>query len=298
MDEMTGNPELETPTGATQETETEHDDVDLIADELGGGDESTADDEDQKEAEPPTRKLRVKIDGQELEVDEEEAAKGYQRQADYSRNMQRIQQEQAEVKQMREAYQQRIEQYIPEQESKLRRLHQELETLAIEDPAAWVAKQQEFNTELGRYQQATGEREQMRQEKARTEQMFSQQRLQQSEVDLIKAIPEWKDSAKRKAEAPEVARFLREKVGLSESDLAAVNSGVFGHFPVVLAQKAMKFDALMAKVAARKAGKAEETAAPAPVAQIKTSGGAAKDPSRMTDAEFANWRRRQIAQRN
>jgi hypothetical protein len=60
----------------------------------------------------------------------------------------------------------------------------------------------------------------------------------------------------------------------------------------------MQYDALMAKVAARKAGKAEETAAPAPVAQVRTSGGAAKDPGKMTDAEFANWRRRQIAQRN
>lgn len=298
MDDQTGNPELETPTGATQETETEHDDVDLIAAELGGEDESTADDESQKDAEPPTRKLRVKIDGQELEVDEEEAAKGYQRQADYSRNMQRIQQEQAEVKQMRDVYQQRIEQYIPEQEAKLNRLQQELAYLAVEDPAMWVQKQQEYQTEVQRYQQAHSEREQMTQERARSEQMFSQQRLQQSEAALVQAIPEWKDPAKRQAEAPAVAKFLRESVGLSEQDLAAVNNGMYGHAPVVLARKAMQYDALMAKVAARKAGKAEETDAPAPVTQVKTSGGAAKDPSRMTDAEFAAMRRKQIAQRN
>lgn len=298
MDEMTGTPELETPSGATQETETEHDDVDLIAEEFGDKDESTASDETQKEAKPPTRKLHVKIDGQELEVDEEEAAKGYQRQADYSRNMQRIQQEQAEVKQMRDVYQQRIEQYIPEQEAKLNRLQQELEVLAVEDPAMWVAKQQEYQTELQRYRQAHGEREQMIQERARSEQMFSQQRLQQSEAALIQSIPEWKDPAKRQAEAPAVAKFLRESVGLTEQDLAAVNNGVYGHAPIVLARKAMQFDALMAKVAARKAGKAEETAAPAPVAQVRTSGGAAKDPSKMSDTEFAAWRRRQIAQRN
>lgn len=294
MDDHTGNPELETPSGATQETETEHDDVDLIADELGDEDESTANDETQKEAEPQPRKLRVKIDGQELEVDEEEAAKGYQRQADYSRNMQRIQQEQAEVKQMREIYQQRIEQYIPEQEAKLSRLQQELAVLAVEDPAMWVQKQQEFQTEVQRYQQAHSEREQMNQERARSEQMFSQQRLQQSEVALIQAIPEWKDPAKRQAEAPAVAKFLRESVGLSEQDLAAVNNGVFGHVPVVLARKAMQFDALMAKVAARKAGKAEETAAPAPVAQVRSSGGAAKDPDKMTADEWQAWRNKQV----
>jgi hypothetical protein len=94
-----------------------------------------------------------------------------------------------------------------------------------------------------------------------------------------------------------VAKFLRESVGLSEQDLAAVNNGVFGHVPIVLARKAMQFDALMAKVASRKAGKAEETAAPEPVAQVRTSGGAAKDPAKMSDKEFAAWRRKQIANR-
>lgn len=294
MDDVTGTPELETHSGANQETATEHDDVDLIAEELGEKDESTASDEIQKEAEPQPRKLRVKIDGQELEVDEEEAAKGYQRQADYSRNMQRIQQEQAEIKQMRDIYQQRIEQYIPEQEAKLNRLQQELAILAVEDPAMWVQKQQEFQTEVQRYQQAHSEREQMNQERARSEQMFSQQRLQQSEAALIQAIPEWKDPAKRQAEAPAVAKFLRESVGLTEQDLAAVNNGVYGHAPIVLARKAMQFDALMAKVAARKAGKAEETAAPAPAKSVRSSGGAAKDPDKMTADEWQAWRNKQV----
>jgi hypothetical protein len=297
MDDTTGNPGLETPTGETQATDTEHDDVDLIA-EMSDEEASTADNEPQKEAEPAPRKLRVKIDGQEIDVDEEEAAKGYQRQADYSRNMQKVQAEMAQATQMRESYQQRLEQYIPEQEAKLQRLHQELETLAIEDPAAWVAKQQEFNTELSRYQNAHGEREQLKQEQTRQEQMSSHKRLQDSEVALIQSIPEWKNPETRKAEAPAVAKFLREKVGLTESDLAAVNNGVFGHFPIVLAQKAMKFDALMAKVNARKAGKAEETDAPAPVTQIRTSGGAAKAPDSMNSKEFAAWRKKQIAQRN
>lgn len=294
MDEVTGNPELETSNGANQATETEHDDVDLIAEELGEQDESTASDESQKDEQPQPRKLKVKIDGQELEVDEEEAAKGYQRQADYSRNMQRVQAEMAQAQQMREIYQQRIDQYIPEQEAKLDRLQQELAVLAVEDPAMWVQKQQEFQTEVMRYQQAHSEREQMNQERARNEQIYSQQRLQQSEVALIQAIPEWKDPAKRQAEAPAVAKFLRESVGLSEQDLAAVNNGVFGHVPVVLARKAMQFDALMAKVAARKAGKAEETAAPAPVAQVRSSGGASKDPDKMTADEWQVWRNKQV----
>lgn len=292
MDEVTGNPALDAEITANPATETEHDDVDEI---LSLEDENDGEqDEAPKDEQPQPRKLKVKIDGQELEVDEDEAAKGYQRQADYSRNMQRLQQEAQQVNHMREMYQQRIEQFIPEQEAKLQRLQQELATLAIEDPAMWVQKQQEFQTEVQRYQQAHAEREQLNQEKARQDQEFSQKRLQQSEAALIDAIPEWKDTAKRQAEAPEVAKYLREKVGLTESDLAAVNSGAFGHFPVVMARKAMQYDALMAKVAARKGSKTDMTEAPAPVQTVKTKGSAGKDPSRMSTEEWMNWRNKQV----
>lgn len=303
MDEVTGTPELETPSGANQETATEHDDVDLIAEELSEKDESTASDEIQKEAEPQPRKLRVKIDGQELEVDEEEAAKGYQRQADYSRNMQKLQAEQAQAKQARETYQQRIEQYIPEQEARLHRLQQELAVLAVEDPAQWVAKQQEFQTEVLRYQQANGERERLKAEDQERDQRMRADYRQRTERALVEAIPEWKNSEVGTKEIAKVfdklegeaAKFFGDQAPRIMSD---IRDGLYGPIPFVLAHKALQYDALMAKVASRKASKAEETTAPAPVQPVKSSGGVAKDPTRMTDAEFAAWRRRQIAQRN
>jgi hypothetical protein len=61
----------------------------------------------------------------------------------------------------------------------------------------------------------------------------------------------------------------------------------------------MLYRKLMAKVAARKAGKSEETSAPAPVQSVRTSGGSAsKDPAAMNANEFAAWRRKQIANRS
>ena len=291
MDEMTGNPELESP-AQTQATETEHDDVETI---LNLEDEDNGEqDEAQKEDQPQPRKLKVKIDGQELEVDEEEAAKGYQRQADYSRNMQRLQVEAQQVQQMRDAYQQRIEQFIPDQEAKLHRIQQELVVLATEDPAAWVQKQQEYQTEVMRYQQAHAERDQLQQESTRQQQTLSAQRLQQAESALVQAIPEWKDAKKREAETPAVAKYMRESIGLSEQDLAAISSGVFGHFPVVMARKAMQYDALMEKVAARKGKQSDMTAAPAPVTQVRTKGSAGKDPAKMSTEEWMTWRNKQV----
>ena len=291
MDEVTGNPELEPASADTQATETEND-VDAI---LDIEDETSGEqDEAQKDEAPKPLKLKVKIDGQEHEVDAEEAAKGYQRQADYSRNMQKLQAEAQQVQQMRDVYQQRIEAFIPDQEAKLHRLQAELANLAIDDPAQWVMKQQEFQTELGRYQQASAERDQLNAQREQQQQMFSHQRLQQAESAMVDAIPEWKDKAKREAEVPVIAKYMREKLGLSEQDLAAVNSGAFGHFPVVMARKAMQYDALMEKVAARKGGKSEMTQAPAPVVPVRSKGSAGRDPSKMSTEEWMAWRNKQV----
>lgn len=288
MEEVTGTPGPESEQ-QNQATETEEEVLDLIAE-----DEATADDETPKDDTPQPRKLKVKIDGQELEVDEDEAARGYQRQADYSRNMQKLQAEAKQTEQLRGMYQQRIEQYIPEQEAKLNRLNQELQYLAVEDPAGWVAKKQEFETELARYQQASYDRDQLQQEQTQQKTQQSQIQLEMAERALLDAVPEWKDSGKRKAEVAQVADYMKSKLGLSDQDLAAISSGNFGHTPVVMARKAMLYDAMMQKVAARKAGQSEMTNAPAPVQTVRSSGGASRDPDKMSTEEWAVWRNKQV----
>ena len=289
MDGEAGTPELEPSTEATQGTETDAD-VEILA----ALEDEAADDETPKDETPQTRKLKVKIDGQEIEVDEDEAAKGYQRQADYSRHMQRVQAEAKHIEQMREMYQSRIEQYIPEQEAKLQRIQQELATLAIEDPAGWVAKQQEFQTELMRYQQASAERTQLQQEQDQQNAQFSQQRQAAAERALLDAVPEWKDGSKRQAEIPQVVTYMKTSLGLTEQDLAAINRGQFGHTPVVMARKAMLYDAMMQKVAARKSGQSEMTNAPAPVQTVRSSGGASKDPDKMSTDEWMKYEQKRL----
>lgn len=289
MDEVTGNP---APEAEQANPATETDDVVETLAEIQA--EETADDETPKDEQPQTRKLKVKIDGQEIEVDEAEAVRGYQRQADYSRNMQRIQAEKQQAEQLREVYQSRIEQYIPEQEAKLNRLNQELQYLANEDPAAWVAKKQEFDTELGRYHQANNERAQLQQEQSQQQTQFTQQQLAVAEQALLDTIPEWKDRSKRQAEIPQVVDYMKTKLGLGEQDIAAIHSGAFGHTPVVMARKAMLYDAMMQKVAARKAGQSEMTNAPAPVQTVRSSGGTSKDPDKMSTDEWMAWRNKQV----
>ena len=294
MDEIvTGTPDL----APEQETETEHDDVDVV---LEIEDESSGEQDDSQTEAPPTpRKLKVKIDGQELEVDEDEAVKGYQRQADYSRHMQRLQAEQAEARQLRETYQQRIGQFIPDQLVKLQHMQAELQDLAVSDPAAWVARQQEFQIELARYQQANAESERLKQEKEAETQQSMRALYQRAEQAVFESIPEWKNPETRAKEASEIGQILHSEISRffgPETDriMGEINEGYYGPLPILLARKAMQYDALMAKVAARKGKTSDQTTAPEPVTPLRSKGAATKDPDKMSTSEWMAWRNKQV----
>ena len=255
--------------------------------------------------EPPApRKLKVKIDGQELEVDEEEAAKGYQRQQDYSRNMQRLQAEMQQAEQVKARYSQQLEQFIPESMQRIQALQQAAEQYRLEGNVEGLAMvQYDLNAEVMRFQQANAERNRIAEETHAQEQQRRQQSLRQAEQALNEAIPEWKNQKVKTAELAEVTKVIHAEVTryfgeAAPQVLADINDGLYGPMPIIWARKAMLMDKLMAKVAARKAGKSEETSAPAPVASVRSSGGAAKDPTQMNAKEFAAWRRKQIANRS
>lgn len=301
-DEAQGTPELETFT-ETQATETDAEaDVDALIDS-----ETEAEPEGEeapKDETPQPRKLKVKIDGQELEVDEEEAARGYQRQQDYSRHMQQLQADRQAAAAERARYQQQLEQFIPESVARFQALQQAAEQYRQEGNfEALAAVQYDMQAEGARYQQANAERERIKGEQDAQTAAQRQQALQNAEQAVVESIPEWKNPEIRKAEVVEVSKVLGDYVGKHYGEqapqiMADINNGLYGAMPIVLAREAMLYRKLMAKVAARKAGKSEETSAPAPVQSVRTSGGASKDPSQMNEKEFAAWRRKQIANRS
>ena len=300
-DETMGNPGLETLVdNRDQETGVEAD-VDALIDsetEAEPGDEVIPKDEI-----PQPRKLKVKIDGQEFEVDEEEAARGYQRQQDYSRHMQQLQAERQAAAAERARYAQQLEQFIPESVARYQALQQAAEQYRQEGNfEALSAIQYDMQAEAARYQQANAERERINGEQQEQTQVQRQQALQHAERAVFESIPEWKNPEVRKVEVAEVSRILGDFVGKHYGDyapqvMADINDGLYGPMPVILARKAMLYDKLMAKVAARKAGKSEETSAPAPVSQVRTSGGSARDPEKMTTEEWLKWREGQIKKR-
>lgn len=298
MDEVTGNPEQEAEFQANPATETEAV-VETILEEEG----ETADDITPKDEEPQPRKLKVKIDGQELEVDEDEAARGYQRQADYSRNMQRVQAEMQQAQQLQARYQQQLEQFIPESVARIQALQQAAEQYRQEGNfEALAAVQYDMQAEAARYQQANAEQERLKEEQQHRIQQQRTMGLKHAEQVVLESIPEWKNPSTRKAEIGEVTKVITDFVSKiygeqAQSILADINDGVYGPMPVILAREAMLYRKLMAKVAARKAGKSEQTSAPAPVTTVKTSGGASKNPSNMSTEEWMAWRNKQVGKR-
>lgn len=111
-------------------------------------------------------------------------------------------------------------------------------------------------------------------------------RIEQAAEVLRREVPNW--SAKRDQELREYA----VKQGLPGDHLRSLVSAVPQIGKVL--HKAELYDRLIAKQTASKAPEVQE----APVTRITSTRTAAnKDPSKMTDSEFAAWRRRQIAQR-
>lgn len=290
IDEAQGNPEPET-LGDNQATETDAEASDETIELLEIEDEA-ADDETPKDESPQPRKLKVKIDGQELEVDEEEAARGYQRQADYSRHMQALQADRQAAAAERTRYQQQLEQFIPESVARFQSLQQAAEQCRQEgNYEALAAVQYDMQAEAARYHQANAEAERIKGDNQAQSAAVAQQALRHAETTVIEAIPEWKNPAVRAAEIKDVAKVLGDFVGKHYGESApqimkSINDGLYGAMPIVLARKALLYDKLMAKVAARKAGKSEETSAPAPVQSVRTSGGASKDPDKMSIEEW------------
>lgn len=156
----------DTPDAESPDEDMEHDESDDSTaegdteDEESDGQEESEDDEsDDEEAEDtpaPERKLKVTVKGddgtdQEIEVDEAEVVKGYQRQADYTRKTQELaQREHQAVEILKAKHDEFAQDYLSKAEASLAAIVQlaglsgedEMAQLAQSDPAAWVAENQ------------------------------------------------------------------------------------------------------------------------------------------------------------
>ena len=204
----------DTPDAESPDEDMEHDESDDSTaegdtedEESDGQEESDDEESDDEEAEDtpaPERKLKVTVKGddgtdQEIEVDEAEVVKGYQRQADYTRKTQELaQREHQAVEILKAKHDEFAQDYLSKAEASRAAIVQlaglrgedEMAQLAQSDPAAWVAenqRRQSIAAVLGQLdQQISAERQEIERRQAEAMQQARSEMFQRTWAELQK----------------------------------------------------------------------------------------------------------------
>lgn len=247
--------------GATQDETLE----DETQDEAEDGQDQQSDDENQDDAEnaddgadkaaqqqPQKIKVKVKTDtgaDEEVEVDQDELVKGYQRQSDYTRKTQQIAEQsrqaaeivQGQIDQARAHYQQQA-QLAMATVARVAGLKsaEEMAQLAQADPSAWVQEQQR---QLQIQQLMGGLSQQMQGEIQRAQQQAEAKKAQQVEQMRSKA---WAELTKANIDRDGVKSAFdasKKLYGFTDAEL----ENVYDHRIVLLMRDAAAYRNLQAK---------------------------------------------------
>ena len=185
------------------------DDIDdEIAAELDEYEES---DEEQtnveEEIEQPLT-FTVKVDGQDIEVTQEELINGYSRQQDYTRKTQELSQQRKNIEQQQAELAQRdaiYSQLLPKMEAQLKgELANEPDwsKLYEDDPVGYVREKQLWDEKKEKAQAIQAEQQRLQEEAFAEQQKQIQQQVEFGQQRLLELIPEWQNpevAAKEKA---------------------------------------------------------------------------------------------------
>ena len=187
-----------------------------IADELEDDYEEELDEEqtDIEEEAPQLQTFTVKVDGQEVEVTQEELVNGYSRQQDYTRKTQELSQQRKTIEQQQAELTQRdaiYSQLLPKMEAQLKgELANEPDwnTLYEDDPVGYVREKQLWDEKKDKLTAVSAEQQRLQQEALAKQQIQLQQFVEYGNQKLLEIIPEWQNqevAAKEKAAISEYA---------------------------------------------------------------------------------------------
>ena len=192
------------------------------------------------------------MDGVEVEVNLDEALKGYQRQEAFTkRSMELAEQrkafaaEAAETKQLRDAYAQQLE--LLQAQLQQTNLTEEPDWAALKNEGystddIFFAKT-EWDKQQKQVQQVAAERQKIAQQQAQEHEAHLKQHLTNQRVEMLERIPEWKNDETREFERKEVIKYAQKRVGFSEEEISSASDAR----AIELLYKAWKWDNLMEK---------------------------------------------------
>ena len=283
MDEMT-SPETEVmesevvDTEATDAVESEEVETDGVESESAESEQEDPDSED------------VEFEGKKYKLPKT-LKEALLRQADYTKKTQEVAETRRALESQAQEFQQRvqIQQQTLQDHAHLMTIDQQLQQLEQldwnrvidEDPVQAMKLQQQYNSLRGMREQVTTRINHFAQQQFAQQQQSTAKLIESGSQQLAKEIAGW---------SPELAKSLKsygvEKGGFSAEEM----SSVLDPRQVKVLHKAYLYDQLMSKQQAKP--KAEPAK---PVTTIKAQKAqAAKDPDKMSTAEWVKWREAQI----
>ena len=210
------------------------------------GEQSDEIEAEEEEDKPPV--FTVKVDGKNVEVTLEELQKGYSREADYTRKTQQVSEERRAFAAEAELVRTERQQYSQLLGSLQAQLQQnaapqiDMDRLYNEDPIEWV-RQKELARDSEKVHAAIqSEQQRLSHIQAQEQYQSMQAHLAQQQDAMLKAIPEWVNPDKAKAEKTLLIEW-GQKLGFSSDEL----KNIFDHRAVVALRKAALYDQMMTK---------------------------------------------------
>lgn len=201
-------------------------------------------------AEP--EKLTIEVDGKPVELTKAEIAEHYKnglRQSDYSRKTAEVAEtrkaaeaETAQARAAREEYAGKLDTFTQQANYEVNALKAQLtDELLQSDPVAFLQIQRTADQRQAQLQQANQELQQINGQRQQEQADAHKSRILAQHQALLDKLPEWKDSAKAEAEAAKIRQFLADQ-GYKPEEMSFDD-----HREILMARKAMLYDALMAR---------------------------------------------------
>jgi len=224
--------DVETSNEAPEETEEvqEEESEDVDNDESEESQEEEVEDEDETESTVYT----VKVNGQDVEVSEEELIKGYSRQQDYTQKTQQLaeykrqmdaaagqmQQEITQTQQMRSQYVEALATAIDTNYAHLQQFaNVDWDRLKTENREEYLTKRDDYRQAQEQIDQLKSKANEAHQQQQQEMSVQHQQILQEEHSKMVSILPEWAEPDKQRAIAKTVSEFALSK-GYTQEELA------------------------------------------------------------------------------
>jgi hypothetical protein len=217
-----------------ESVEPEVEDFEEQDEELVDEEELEYDDEEDGEEETEVEELeeqpvyRVTVDGNEIEVTQDELLNGYSRQQDYTRKTQELANQRKLIEQQAQELQQRdaiYAQLLPKMEAQLKgELVNEPDwnSLYDDDPIAYVREKQIWDEKKEKLTAVSAEQQRLQQEAYAQQQQQIAYIVQDGQQRILQIIPEWKNAEIASKEKSAIRDYGINVLGYSAQEMDAI----------------------------------------------------------------------------